>query len=69
MKALLAAALAAAILGASADSAKAEWVYRTWHTGWQARTVWVPRTVWRPYRFARYHRARIVYYQPVWGWE
>ena len=69
MKALLAAAIVAATLGLSAESAKAEWVYRTWHTGCcRAHTVWVPQRVWSSYRYARLHRARIVYYQPVYGW-
>ena len=68
MKALLIAAIVAVTLGVSAESAKAEWVYRTWHTGWRARTIWVPQRVWAPYRFARYHRACIVGYQPIYGW-
>jgi hypothetical protein len=68
VKVLLTAAIIAATLGFSAENASAEWVYRTWHTGWRARTVWTPRTVWQPYRYARLHRARIIAYQPVYGW-
>jgi hypothetical protein len=68
VKALLAAAIVVATLGLSAESAKAEWVYRTWHTGWRARTVWVPQRIWQPYRYYRLHPrrvARVIYY-PVW---